>query len=156
MELRNATVLLLGGSGLVGTAIARGLLHLGPKRLIISGLLEEEAKAGVAELLPVAGRAILEPVWGNIFLPEDLATVPRARMATDAAVRSRLVRELFGPLTSDVIEGNLLFRWLDRYRPDAVIDCVNTATALAYQDVFASAAGLLASADAGGVTSEQV
>jgi len=156
VELRNATVLLLGGSGLVGTAIARRLLDFGPKRLIISGLLREEAEAGVAELQPDAGKATLEPVWGNIFLPEDLATVPRPRMATDAAVRSRLVRELFGPLTPEVIESNLLFRWLDRYRPDAVIDCVNTATALAYQDVFASAAGLLASADAGGVTTEQV
>ena len=156
MELRNATVLLLGGSGLVGTAIARRLLDFGPKRLIISGLLREEAEAGVAELMPVAGSAILEPAWGNIFLPEDLATVSRTRVATDAAVRRRLVRELFGPLTPAVIEGNLLFRWLDRYRPDAVIDCVNTATALAYQDVFASAASLLASADAGGVTSEEV
>lgn len=156
MELRNATVLLLGGSGLVGTAIARRLLDFAPRRLIISGLLREEAEAGVAELQPEAGKATLEPVWGNIFLPEDLATVPRARMATDSAVRSRLVRELFGPLTPEVIESNLLFRWLDRYRPDAVIDCVNTATALAYQDVFASAAGLLASADAGGVTTEQV
>jgi NAD(P)-dependent dehydrogenase (short-subunit alcohol dehydrogenase family) len=156
VELRNATVLLLGGSGLVGTAIARRLLDFAPKRLIISGLLREEAEAGVAELLPVARSAILEPVWGNIFLPEDLSTVPRARMAADATVRSRLVRDLFGPLTPEVIEGNLLFRWLDRYRPDAVIDCVNTATALAYQDVFASAAGLLASADAGGVTTEQV
>ena len=156
MELRGSTVLLLGGSGLVGTAIARRLLDFEPERLIISGLQREEAEAGVEELRPMARGTALDPVWGNIFLPEDLATVGRARMATDASIRGRLVRELFGPLTPEVIEGNLLYRWLDRYRPDAVIDCVNTATALAYQDVFASAAQLLAAAEAGGVTTEQV
>ena len=156
MELRGATVLLLGGSGLVGTAIARRLLDFEPKRLIISGLLQDEAEAGVAELRPLAGTTVLDPAWGNIFLPEDIATAGRAQMAGDPAIRGRLVRELFGPLTPEVIEGNLLYRWLDRYRPDAVIDCVNTATALAYQDVFASATGLLASAGTGGVTTEQV
>src|SRR5687767_7895192 len=134
MELRNSTVLLLGGSGLVGTAIARRLLESEPKRLIISGLTREEAEMGVAELQPLAGRAVLEPVWGNIFLPEDISDASRDRLTTDAAIRRRLVRELFGPLTPDVLQGNLLFRWLDRYKPDAVIDCVNTATALAYQD----------------------
>ena len=153
MELGNSTVLLLGGSGLVGTAIARRLLDFGPKRLVISGLTREEAEAGVAELAPVAGKAVLEPVWGNIFLPEDIADASRQRLATDAGVRRRLVQELFGPLTSEVMQRNLLFRWLDRYKPDAVIDCVNTATALAYQDVFASAAKLLAAADSGVVTS---
>ncbi len=156
MELRNSTVLLLGGSGLVGTAIARRLLDFQPTRLVISGLTREEAEAGVAELAPVAGAAVLEPVWGNIFLPEDIADASRERLATDGAIRSRLVRELFGPLTPEVLQGNLLFRWLDRYRPDAVIDCVNTATALAYQDVFASAAKLLAAAEGGAVTTEQV
>ena len=156
MELRNSTVLLLGGAGLVGTAIARRLLDFHPKRLVISGLTREHAEEGVAELAPVAGGTVLEPVWGSIFLPEDIADASRERLATDHAIRSRLVRELFGPLTPDVVQGNLLFRWLDRYRPDAVIDCVNTATALAYQDVFASATKLLNAADAGGVTSEQV
>ena len=156
MELRGATVLLLGGSGLVGTAIARRLLDHQPERLVISGLLREEAEAGVAELRPIAGDTVLEPVWGNIFLPEDMASIDRAQMSANPAIRGRLVRELFGALTPEVMEGNLMYRWLDRYRPDAVIDCVNTATALAYQDVFASAAGLLRAAEAGGVTTEQV
>ena len=156
MELRNSTVLLLGGSGLVGTAIARRLLDFSPKLLIISGLTRDEAEAGVAELMPEAGEAILEPVWGNIFLPEDIADAPRASVTGDAEVRRRLAHELFGPLTAKVLQQNLLFRWLDRFKPDAVIDCVNTATALAYQDVFASANGLLAATESGSVSSEQV
>jgi NAD(P)-dependent dehydrogenase (short-subunit alcohol dehydrogenase family) len=156
MELRGSTFLLLGGSGLVGTAIGRRLLEHAPGRLIIAGLTRDEAEAGVRELEPERGRATLEAVWGNIFLPEDLAGLGRHDVSADPRVRRRLVQELFGPLSPDVLQRNLLFAWLARFKPAAVIDCVNTATALAYQDVFASAGGLLASADAGAVSSEQV
>jgi len=62
MELRNSTVLLLGGAGLVGTAIARRLLDFHPKRLVISGLTREHAEEGVAELAPVAADTVLEPM----------------------------------------------------------------------------------------------
>src|SRR5687767_9674565 len=103
MELRNSTVLLLGGSGLVGPGIARRLLDFQPKRLVISGLTREEAELGVAELAPIAGPSVLDPVWGNIFLPEDIADASRDRLTSDAGIRGRLVRELFGPLTPEVL-----------------------------------------------------
>ena len=45
---RGATVLLLGGSGLVGTAIARRLLDFQPERLVISGLMREDVGAEAA------------------------------------------------------------------------------------------------------------
>src|SRR5216683_3236714 len=41
------------------------------------------------------------------------------------------------------LERNLLFQLLLRYRPDAVVDSINTATAFAYQDIFQSARELL-------------
>lgn len=156
MEVRDATVLLLGGSGLVGMAIARRLIPLRPRRLIITGLTEAEATTAVGELAGEAEGVELVARWGNIFLPHDLATRPRGELLDDAAARRRLVAELLGPITEEVLMGNLLFRWLLDDRPDAVIDCVNTATALAYQNQFASASALLASADAGRVDAEQV
>ena len=44
MEIRGSRILLLGGSGLVGTALARQLLPLGPALVVISGLTREEAE----------------------------------------------------------------------------------------------------------------
>jgi NAD(P)-dependent dehydrogenase (short-subunit alcohol dehydrogenase family) len=156
MELRGTTFLLLGGSGLVGMAVARRLIPYGPRKLIIAGLYQEEAETGADELRREAAGIEIEAVWGNIFLPADLATRPRSDVMSDPVMRRRLVDELLGPATGDAMQQNLMFVWLMRYRPDAVVDCINTATALAYQDLFASSSALLAAADAGQVTPEAV
>lgn len=156
MELRDASVLLLGGSGLVGMAVARRLIEHAPSRLIITGLTRAEAEASAGELAAEAGSVRIEPRWGNIFLPADLADVPRRALLADPAMRRRLVDELLGPMIGPSLEQNLLYRWLTTDRPDAVVDCVNTATGVAYQDEFASAAALLSAADAGSADTEMV
>jgi hypothetical protein len=63
---------------------------------------------------------------------------------------------LFGDLRADVLERSFLYQLFDRYQPDAVVDCINTATAFAYRDVFQSARDLLEAARSGGVTRDQV
>ena len=146
MELRGSTVLLLGGSGLVGMAVARRLLTFAPRRLVVAGLSRAEAEQAARELKGEAGAVPVDAVWGNIFLPEDLADRSRPELLEDAASRRRLVDELLGAASGPALEANLLFRWLVRFRPEAVVDCVNTATALAYQDQFASAGALLQAA----------
>ena len=156
MELRGATVLLLGGSGLVGMAVARGLLPFRPRRLVITGLTRSEAETGARELSAEAGDVSIESAWGTIFLPQDLADWSRAAILADGRVRRRLVEELLGPATGEVMEQNLLFQWLLRFTPNAVVDCVNTATALAYQDQFASSSSLLGTAASGRISEEQV
>ena len=50
MDIQRKTVLVLGGWGLVGTAICRRLVKENPKRIIITSLLEREAKEAVAQL----------------------------------------------------------------------------------------------------------
>lgn len=154
MQLRGSTFLLLGGSGLVGTAIARRLLEFAPKRIIVSGLTREESEAAVRELAPHAHGAAIEPVWGDIFVPAEFAHRPRAEILADPRSRGRLVSELLAPTAS--FEGNLLYQWLVKHRPDAVVDCVNTATAFAYRDVFTSSRELLATAREGRVGVEDV
>jgi FlaA1/EpsC-like NDP-sugar epimerase len=42
MELRDRTVMILGGSGLVGHAVARRLLAAAPRRLVLVALFEDE------------------------------------------------------------------------------------------------------------------
>jgi len=55
-----------------------------------------------------------------------------------------------------VLERSFLFQLFGRYRPDAVVDCINTATAFAYQDMFQSARELLALARNGAPAREDV
>ncbi|MDQ6887715.1 MAG: short-chain dehydrogenase [Gemmatimonadota bacterium] len=159
MDLRNATVLLLGGSGLVGSAIARRMLAFAPRRLIVTGLGREETEATAAEVRSHVSpglAVVIDAAWGNIFLPRDLAQRPRAELLADPSARRRVVDDILRPSTPDGLEQHLLHDWLVRDRPDVVVDCVNTATALAYQDVFASSAGLLSAAEAGTLDIEMI
>ena len=142
MEIRNSTVLLLGGSGLVGMAVAHRLLAYGPRRVVITGLTRDEAEPAAEELRAQAGGIAIDAAWGNIFAPADLATRSRDEILADATARRRLVEDYVAPYGQSPLDENLLFTWLVDYRPDLVVDCVNTATALAYQDGHASASGL--------------
>ena len=149
MELRNTTALLLGGSGLVGTAVARRLLEFAPRRIIVTGLTRPEVDEALEELAPHAGSTSIEGAWGNVFVPADLAQLPRDRLMADPAARRRLVEDYIAPFGQQPLEQNLLYTWLVRHEPQLVVDCVNTATAVAYQDGHASAVSLLRAVDAG-------
>ena len=50
MDLRDKTVLILGGAGLVGIAVARKILESRPERIVIGSLRREESEAALAEL----------------------------------------------------------------------------------------------------------
>jgi len=144
MDIRGSRILLLGGSGLVGMALARQLLPLKPARVVISGLTQEEAEGGVAELRrdPDAEGVEIVPEWGDIFLPHDLKDRRRREIVGDPQARARILDDLLGPLSEEVVERSTLGRIISRHRPEVIVDTINTATAFAYQNAFDSAAAL--------------
>lgn len=152
MDLSNRTILILGGSGLVGHAVARRLLEHGPQRLIIVGLFEQEVLETARSLEPYRGNAAIDTDWGNVFLPAAVARKSVAEAMADDEVRRVMSEDLLGGLTKEVLERNCLYQLFAQYRPDAVVDCINTATAFAYQDVVHSARDLIAAARHGTVT----
>ena len=158
MELRDRTVLILGGAGLVGFAVARRMIEHTPKRLVITSLRRADAEAAVGELEnhPGAAATSIEPAWGDLFVQQDVCERRREDILGDAEARGRMVDDLFGPLTQEVLDRSALGSLLARVRPDVIVDCVNTAGALAYQDAFRSAAELRAIADEGTVDREAV
>ncbi len=156
MDIRNRTILMLGGGGLVGHAVARKLLALEPRRVILLALYEDEVRRTAASLEPYRGAAAVECEWGNVFLPEPASRLDRQAVLADPAMRRMVIDDLISDLTPAVLERSLLYQLFRRWRPDIVVDCINTATAFAYQDVFQSARGLLAAAGAGGVTADQI
>ena len=147
---------MLGGGGLVGHAVARKLLALAPRRIVLVALYEEEVRRTAASLDPYRGAAAIECEWGNVFFPEALARRDRRAILTDAAARRLLLEDLVGALTPGVLERSFLYQLFRRWQPDIVVDCINTATAFAYQDIFESAQGLLAAAETGAVSPELV
>lgn len=127
MNLEGRKALVLGGYGLVGMAVCRELLSRRPREIQIHSLRKEESERAVAELAPEAGSTVLSTSWGDLF-----------SKLGPASKRER-IRAQLEPLTDDSLNAFLLYHTLVEARPDVVIDCVNTATGIAYQDVFRAA-----------------
>jgi hypothetical protein len=151
MDLRDRTVMILGGSGLVGHAVARRLFGAAPRRVVLVALFEEEVRATARALEPYRGRATIEVEWGNVFLPASLAQLERGSVMANPDHRRLLLQDLLSELTDDVFHRSFLYQLLLKYKPDAVVDSINTATAFAYQDALRSAQDLLALARRGEV-----
>ncbi|MBI4539205.1 MAG: short-chain dehydrogenase [Gemmatimonadetes bacterium] len=158
MELRDRDILVLGGAGLVGQAVARRILEHRPRRLVIASLAQREAESAVAELRAEPGGAevVLEPVWGDIFVPLSLKDRSREEILREHAARRLLIDDLYGELTEGAFLRSTLAALLLEARPHVVVDCVNAAGVLAYQNAFASAAELRALAERGEVDPESV
>jgi NAD(P)-dependent dehydrogenase (short-subunit alcohol dehydrogenase family) len=149
MDLQGATVMILGGSGLVGHAVARRLLDFRPRAIVLVALYERETAETAEALRAVAGEVAIATEFGNVYLPASLAKRDRASLLEDDASRRLMVDDLYGDLTPEVVARSHLVQLIEKHRPDAIVDCINTATAFAYQDVYRSARDLLAMAAQG-------
>ena len=89
MDLKDKTILILGGSGLVGEAVARRVIPRRPKRIVLVALYEDETEEAVQLIGAEAGDVEIESTWGNIFLPADAA-----RMSYRDALAKDKLREL--------------------------------------------------------------
>ncbi len=143
---RGKTVMLLGGSGLVGHAVSRRLLSSSsgpPRRIVLVALYEDEVRAAAQALEPYRGRTTIEVEWGNVFMPTPTARLDLSAVLATPKHRELVLGDLLGDLTEEVLARNLLFQILLKYKPHAVVDSINTATAFAYQDIFQSSRELL-------------
>ncbi|MGH7549270.1 MAG: short-chain dehydrogenase, partial [Gemmatimonadota bacterium] len=139
MELEGRTVLILGGWGLVGSAIARALALERPARMIVHSLRRKEAEEAVGALAGYPGRPEIVPAWGNVFVRSDLRELDRQRLQADRSHRRTLIEDTMSELSEEILGRAFLYQIVAEHRPDVIVDCVNTATAFAYQDVFYSA-----------------
>ncbi len=149
MEVTNRRILVLGGAGLVGMAVCRELLKHGPAAVIVGSIDEPSARAAV-EVLQQAHPGTstdLIPVWGNLFVREEYKDLPPATLSRDPATRAILLRDLYeemsGENRADILHSNALYRLIRTQQPDGIVDCINTATVFAYQNVYESAQQLL-------------
>ncbi len=142
MDIQNKTILVLGGWGLVGSAVCRSLMEEDPKRIIITSLRESEAKDAVAQMkkeYPKAPKNFFVPWWGNVFSRHELKDINREDILSDPKLRRMYIDDIADELTEPVLRRSALYQLIAEFKPDVVIDCINSATAIAYQDLFQSA-----------------
>ncbi len=141
MDVSGRKVLVLGGYGLVGTAVCRELLARNPQELQLHSLRESEAREAKELLHEEWPEANIVLSWGDIFgLAEGV----------DAGRTHELQLE---QLRDQDLPAFRLYGLLQDRTPDIVIDCVNTATGIAYRDLFKSASTVRQQVDHGEVES---
>ena len=159
MDIEGKNALVLGGPGMAGMAVSRALLLHRPAVLVVAALQKAEAEAAAAELqamFPEASTRIL-PSWGDVFLRAEWLDQPRQTLLSDPALRRRLVADILDPLDDDIVGSSLLSQTITGAAPgldgapaQIVVDCMNTATVVSYQDIYASANRLVGLTEANG------
>ena len=136
MDIASRHVLILGGYGLVGQAVARRLLSERPRKITLLSLKREEAEDALRAVRPEAEGVELAAAWGDLFTFTDLKDRPRQQVFGDAQLRQRLIDSLLEPLTEAAAAQYFIYRLITDERPDIIVDAVNTATGIAYQDIY--------------------
>jgi hypothetical protein len=141
MDIQGKNVMILGGSGEVGFSICRRILEEKPKRLVVAALKREEVEEAIEELkreFPETTTEILG-AFGNIFVRTALKDKGRNEILRDPVYRRWIMEDVLGEFTEEILKDSYLNNLIEEFKPDILIDSINTATALAYQDVYWSA-----------------
>lgn len=151
MDIRGKNALVLGGFGLVGSAVCRELLAHAPARLVVASLKKSESEQAIAELKAAFpnSKAKFLSAWGDIFVRAEWQseeTPPRGAILADPARRKVLINDIVDELSEEVLSASLLHRiimgtaeGLDGEPAHIVVDAINTSTGVAYQNIFAAA-----------------
>ena len=93
MNIKNSKALVLGGWGLVGSAVCKKLIERGVSELIILSLEKYQAEEAV-QMLKDSGNVQLIPEWGNIFVRDALKDLNRQQIIEDAANRNMVIDDV--------------------------------------------------------------
>ncbi len=139
MNIEGSRILVLGGWGLVGSAICRKLMEFSPAELIVSSLKQSEAEDAITQLrreYPEHNPEMFSARWGNIFTRTEWKDIDFRQVLSNPESRKKHIKDIFYEMSEDVVKNSALYELITETKPDIVIDCINTATAIAYLDIY--------------------
>lgn len=124
---------------MVGSAVARKIMEGKPKKVVLTSLLKREAE----EICDALGKEfksknIFIPYWGNIFVRHEFKDLNRDVILNDSEKRRKTLEDIVNELDEKMLGESSVYKMLQKFRPDMIIDCINTATAIAYQNIYKS------------------
>src|SRR5919202_4337347 len=136
--MADKTLLLLGGAGMVGKQIAhQAARKMHPDKIIIASLYQREVREALAHLKKEFPKIEWIGVWGDVFLRADFQHSKRLELMESPTRRDALFDDLMGDLDATYARSRLV-QLIIEHRPDVIVDSINTATAISYQDKYAA------------------
>ncbi|MCX6162204.1 MAG: short-chain dehydrogenase [Ignavibacteriae bacterium] len=144
MDIQNKKILILGGWGLVGSAIARRIAEGKPGQVILTSLQKQEA-IDICQKLnkELKKKNLFIPWWGNIFVRREFKDVDRSVYLNNSKHRRKVIGDTVDELSPKMLRESSIYCLLSEFKPDIIIDCINTATAIAYQNIYKSYSDIL-------------
>lgn len=149
MDINGKRVMIFGAFGQCGAAITKLILRTAaPEQMVLTSLHRAEAEAIAGQAKQWAGTyqpsSLIDVVAesGNILLSDKLEqTYRRLRAGEDVEAEYcdgllRFLYREYNEFTPEDKQDVVAYRLLQKYKPQILIDCVNTATGLAYQDIY--------------------
>lgn len=174
MITKDSTVLILGAGGMVGTAVCREILKEKPAKMVLCSLRKEEVDEAVKTMLEELNRQktldkyegplreeeyeiTFEKEWGNIFVREGLHQLDFPPVE-DPEYRKMLIEDTIGDFGdgSGVAGRYFIYNLIKKHKPQIIIDCINTATAIAYQNIFKTSSEVFRQLQQDNLSSESV
>lgn len=131
---RDETFLVLGGVGMVGSQIVREIARqLEPRKIVVASLYRGEVREFLHDLRKEFPRVNLVGAWGDVFVRQEFNMERRRRLLQSRVHRDMLYEDLYGDLPS-AVERSALVQLIEEHRPNVIVDSINTATAISYQN----------------------
>ena len=140
MMPQKESYLILGGAGLVGKQIAHRIAtdtNLSPRKIVIASLFSHEIESALDYLRKAPGDKSIEWIgeYGNIFVRNEYANENPKELLVDPTHREALFADLFDDI-EEAYKHSRLVSIIRRHQPDVIIDSINTATAISYQNLY--------------------
>jgi hypothetical protein len=139
---RGESYLILGGGGMIGAQVVHRICReLNPQAMIVCSRELSEVQEIIdhgrsqfpgVEFAGFGGDVFLRTEWNN---PEESQRLSRAQLMDSAESRSALFDDVFHDFDA-AYQRSQLAQLILEHRPDVVVDSINTATAISYQDVY--------------------
>lgn len=136
--MSDKTFLLLGGAGLVGLQVARAIAReIEADKIVIASLYQREVRQALTVLKKECAEIEWVGVWGDVFVRDEFQHERRSDLMASQARRNDLYDDLLGDF-QDAYRRSRLVQLILEHRPNVIVDSINTATAISYQDVYAA------------------
>lgn len=139
---KGETYLILGGGGMIGTQIVEEIgRELAPRSIVICSRDEQEVRETIDLCRSEFPEVNFAGFGGDVFVRADWNADERERQMTrpqlleSADHRAALFDDVFHDFEAAYSRSQLA-RLILEHKPDVVVDSINTATAISYQDVY--------------------
>ena len=124
--IENKTILFIG-TGQIGKAILNKILDDNPKKVIIHNLTKNESDFVCKKYQKRYPKIKFISSYGNIFMPYNLKDLSNNNLYDKS---EEIIEYFYQEINQSVLEKSTIVTLISKYKPNFIIDAINTATVL--------------------------